>query len=59
MDGELKNKEGVEIKEKDGVVYIDDYQPVKHKAGEGESGEMNYLTCDIYKPAVFPCVLVI
>jgi hypothetical protein len=26
-DGDLQNKEGVEIKEKDGVVYIDNYQP--------------------------------
>ena len=38
-DGELKNKEGVEIKEKEGVVYIDDYRPLKPASGQGETGE--------------------
>ena len=38
-DGELKNKEGVEIKEKEGVVYIDDYRPPKPASGQGETGE--------------------
>ncbi|XP_070176718.1 uncharacterized protein [Littorina saxatilis] len=38
-DGDLTNKEGVEIKEKNGVVYIDDYQPVKSSSGQGESGK--------------------
>ena len=42
-NGELRNKEGVEIKEKEGVVYIDDYQPAKPTAGHGEAGENDEL----------------
>lgn len=29
IDGKLGNTQSVEIKEKNGVVYIDDYQPVQ------------------------------
>nr|KAG5703046.1 hypothetical protein BaRGS_016207 [Batillaria attramentaria] len=42
-DGRLQNADGVEIKVKDGVTYIDDYQPPRPAAASsasgGESGE--------------------
>ena len=38
-DGQLKNTEGVEIKEKEGVVYIDDYQPARTRSEQPKSGE--------------------
>ncbi|KAL8612771.1 hypothetical protein ACOMHN_033441 [Nucella lapillus] len=37
-DGDIANKAGVEVKEKDSVVYIDDYQPVTaHGRGKGDA----------------------
>lgn len=37
-DGKLHNTDGVDIKEKDGVVYIDDYQPARPRRATGEGG---------------------
>ncbi|KAL8612768.1 hypothetical protein ACOMHN_033438 [Nucella lapillus] len=37
-DGDIANKAGVEVKEKDSMVYIDDYQPVTaHGGGKGDA----------------------
>ena len=35
-DGQLANREGVEVKEKDGVVFIDNYQPSTGSRGPGD-----------------------